>query len=207
MLFWLSEMGKIYGFQAFWSCSSDFPHYGDRLAEIGNIWGFWALPGERVGVNVEGGGGGGGRHISDALRRVLSSLFIPLFRRRSKKTSMSMSSLPITYITTQDVYQCPSAKIVYIRKILAELRPVQGRSFEFAFRCTYIFWYFFHITPITQTLSRTKMWCIAVCALTYRMSLWICLSASNFAMTFFNDILIHLLGYACLNGWLFATYS
>ena len=31
----------------------DFPDYGDRLAEIGHIWGFWALSGEHVGVNVE----------------------------------------------------------------------------------------------------------------------------------------------------------
>ena len=54
MLFWLSETGKIWGFQAFWSCSVDFPHYGDPLAEIGHIWGFWALSGEPVGVNVEG---------------------------------------------------------------------------------------------------------------------------------------------------------
>ena len=46
--------GKIWGFQAFWSCSVDFPHYGDPLAEIGHIWGFWALSGERVEVNVEG---------------------------------------------------------------------------------------------------------------------------------------------------------
>ena len=37
------EMGKIWGFQAFWLCSVDFPHYGDPLAEIGHIWGFWAL--------------------------------------------------------------------------------------------------------------------------------------------------------------------
>ena len=40
-------------------------------AEIGDIWGFCALSGERLGVNVKGGGGR--RHISDALRRVLSS--------------------------------------------------------------------------------------------------------------------------------------
>ena len=65
-------MGQIWGFHAFWSCSVDFPHYGDTLAEIGHIWGFWALSGERVGVNDEGGGGWR-RHISDALRRVLSS--------------------------------------------------------------------------------------------------------------------------------------
>ena len=32
----------------------DFPHYGDPLAEIGHIWGFWALSGELVEVNVEG---------------------------------------------------------------------------------------------------------------------------------------------------------
>ena len=47
MLFWLGEMGQILG----------FPHYGDPLAEIGHIWGFWALSGERVGINVEGGRG------------------------------------------------------------------------------------------------------------------------------------------------------
>ena len=32
-----------------------FPHYGAPLTEIGHIWGFWALSGECVGVNVEGG--------------------------------------------------------------------------------------------------------------------------------------------------------
>ena len=32
----------------------DFPHYSDPLTEIGHIWGFWTLSGERVGVNVEG---------------------------------------------------------------------------------------------------------------------------------------------------------
>ena len=53
MLYWLYETGKILGFQAFWSCSVDFPHYGDPLAEIGLIWDFWALSGERVEVNVE----------------------------------------------------------------------------------------------------------------------------------------------------------
>ena len=45
MLFWLSEAGKIWGFQAFWSCSKNFPHYSDPLAEIGDIWGFWAFSG------------------------------------------------------------------------------------------------------------------------------------------------------------------
>ena len=67
-LFWLCEMGKIWGFG---SCSVDFPHYGAPLTETGHIWGFWSLSGELVGVNVEGGGGR--RHISDALRQVLSS--------------------------------------------------------------------------------------------------------------------------------------
>ena len=57
MLFWLSETGQIWGFQAFRSCSVEFPHNDDPLAEIGHIGGFWALSGERVGVNVEGGGG------------------------------------------------------------------------------------------------------------------------------------------------------
>ena len=32
-----------------------FPHYGTPLTKTGHIWGFWALSGERVGVNVEGG--------------------------------------------------------------------------------------------------------------------------------------------------------
>ena len=54
MLFWLSETGKIWDFQAFWSCSVDFPLYGDPLAEIGHIGGFWALSGECVEVHVEG---------------------------------------------------------------------------------------------------------------------------------------------------------
>ena len=55
-LFGLIETGQIWSFQAFWSCSVDFPHYGDPLAEIGHIWGFWALSGElvEVEVNVEG---------------------------------------------------------------------------------------------------------------------------------------------------------
>ena len=34
--------------------SVDFPHYGEPWAEICHIWGFWALSGECVGVNVEG---------------------------------------------------------------------------------------------------------------------------------------------------------
>ena len=42
------------GFPGILSCSVDFPHYGDPLAEIGLIWGFWVVSGERVGVNVEG---------------------------------------------------------------------------------------------------------------------------------------------------------
>ena len=57
VLFWLSETGQIWGFQAFWSCTVDFPHYGDPLTETGHILGFWALSGECVGVNVEEGRG------------------------------------------------------------------------------------------------------------------------------------------------------
>ena len=70
MLFWLSETGQIWGFQAFWWCSVDFPHSGDPLAEIGHIWGFWALSGERVGVNVEG------RAEAYFRRQVLSRLHV-----------------------------------------------------------------------------------------------------------------------------------
>ena len=67
-LFWLRKIGQIWGF---WSCSVDFPHYGAPLTETGHIWGFWALSGEGAGVNVEGER----KHISDALRRILSSFF------------------------------------------------------------------------------------------------------------------------------------
>ena len=54
MLFWLSETGKIWGFQAFWSCSVDFPHYCDPLADIGHMWGFWRTCGSKC--RGEGGG-------------------------------------------------------------------------------------------------------------------------------------------------------
>ena len=54
MLFWLSETGKIWGFQAFWSCSVDFPHYGDPLVEIGHSWRFWRTCGSKC--RGEGGG-------------------------------------------------------------------------------------------------------------------------------------------------------
>ena len=54
-LFWLSEVGQIWGFRPFWSCSVDFPHYGAPLTETSHIWGFWASCGERVGINVEWG--------------------------------------------------------------------------------------------------------------------------------------------------------
>ena len=44
------------------------------LSEAGQIWGLWAISGERVEVNVEGER----RHISDALRQVLPSFLLPL---------------------------------------------------------------------------------------------------------------------------------
>ena len=47
----------------------DFPHYGDPLAEIGHIGVSGHYLEKPVEVNVEGRA----RHISDALRRVLSS--------------------------------------------------------------------------------------------------------------------------------------
>ena len=43
-----------FGVSRHFSRALDFPHYGDPSVEIGQIWGFWALSGERVGVNVEG---------------------------------------------------------------------------------------------------------------------------------------------------------
>ena len=55
MLFWLSETGKIWGFQAFWSCSVDFPHYfgwnWSYLAFLGIIW-------RTCGSKCRGEGGG-----------------------------------------------------------------------------------------------------------------------------------------------------
>ena len=48
-------MGQIWGLRPFWSCSHlDFAHYGAPLTDTGHIWGFLALSGECVGVNVEG---------------------------------------------------------------------------------------------------------------------------------------------------------
>ena len=42
MLFWLSEAVRIRGFQAVWSCSVDFPHYGDHF--FGWNWSYlWFL--------------------------------------------------------------------------------------------------------------------------------------------------------------------
>ena len=59
MLFWLSETGKICGFHAFWSCSVDFPHYGDPLAEIGHIWGhILGIIWRTYGSKCRGDGGG-----------------------------------------------------------------------------------------------------------------------------------------------------
>ena len=57
-LFWLSETGQIWGFQAFWSCSVDFPHYGDPLAEIGHILGFLGIIWRTCGSKCRGEGGG-----------------------------------------------------------------------------------------------------------------------------------------------------
>ena len=37
----LCEMGQIWGFRAFWSCSVDFPHYGAPLTQTDHIWGFF----------------------------------------------------------------------------------------------------------------------------------------------------------------------
>ena len=54
VLFWLSERGQIWGYQALCSCCVDFPH-GASLTETDHIWGFWASSGESVGVNVKGG--------------------------------------------------------------------------------------------------------------------------------------------------------
>ena len=73
MLFWLSETGQIWGFQAFWSCSVDFPHYGDPLAEIGHMYVF-GVSGHYL-ENVWSKCPGGRRDISDALHRVLCSFF------------------------------------------------------------------------------------------------------------------------------------
>ena len=51
----------------FWSCSRFFPILVPSwLRETGHIWGFRALSGERIGVNInQGGGGGGGGGVGD----------------------------------------------------------------------------------------------------------------------------------------------
>ena len=59
MLLWLSEAGKIWGYQAFWSCSVDFPHYGDHF--FGWNWsylGFLGIIWRTCGSKCQGEGGG-----------------------------------------------------------------------------------------------------------------------------------------------------
>ena len=58
MLFWLSETGKIWGFQAFWSCSVNFPHYGDPLAWNWSYLGFLGIIWRTCGSKCRGEGGG-----------------------------------------------------------------------------------------------------------------------------------------------------
>ena len=58
MLFWLSETGKIWGFQAFWSCSVNFPHYGDPLAWNWSYFGFLGIIWRTCGSKCRGEGGG-----------------------------------------------------------------------------------------------------------------------------------------------------
>ena len=58
MLFWLSETGKIWGFQAFWSCSVNFPHYGDPLAWNWSYLGFLGIIWRTCGSKCQGEGGG-----------------------------------------------------------------------------------------------------------------------------------------------------
>ena len=58
MLFWLSETGKIWGFQAFWSCSVNFPHYGDPLAWNWSYFGFLGIIWRTCGTKYRGEGGG-----------------------------------------------------------------------------------------------------------------------------------------------------
>ena len=60
MLFWFSETGKIWGFQAFWSCSVNFPHYGGEPF-FGWNWsylGFLAIIWRTCGSKCQGEGGG-----------------------------------------------------------------------------------------------------------------------------------------------------
>ena len=67
VLFWLSEMGQIWGFRAFWSCSWCWPFDWNwsYLGFLGIIW--------RTCVSKCRGGR---RHISDVMRQVLSSLYL-----------------------------------------------------------------------------------------------------------------------------------
>ena len=58
MLFWLSETGKIWGFQAFWSCSVNFPLYGDPLAWNWSYLGFLGIIWRMCGSKCQREGGG-----------------------------------------------------------------------------------------------------------------------------------------------------
>ena len=59
MLLWLSEAGKIWGFQAFWSCSVEILHYGGLF--VGWNWsylGFLGIIWRTCGSKCQGEGGG-----------------------------------------------------------------------------------------------------------------------------------------------------
>ena len=84
-LFWLREMGQIWGF---WSCSVDFPRYGVPLTETGHIWGFWALSGKRVGVKVKGG--------AEAYFRRFASSSVYLIKR-AREDGRCPCSVPVEY--------------------------------------------------------------------------------------------------------------
>ena len=58
MLFWLSETGKIWGFHAFWSCSVNFPHYGNPLAWNWSYLGFLGIIWRTCVSKCRGEGGG-----------------------------------------------------------------------------------------------------------------------------------------------------
>ena len=48
-------MGQIWGFHDILVVLCGYSSLWWPFVEIGNIWVFWVLSGERVGVNVEGG--------------------------------------------------------------------------------------------------------------------------------------------------------
>ena len=128
MLFRLSETSKIWGFQAFWSCPVDFPHYGDPLADIGHMWGFWRT----CGSKCRGEGGGIFPTLCDEC--CLVSLWLIWTTTKKNPLWQKLRCLPendYSYLDTMKGTNSPNDRLTIASKC--------GNEFQCMFLATYFF--------------------------------------------------------------------